>query len=505
MRGRQTFFIDSPTRAGLTLGGLAGEKMSSPTTRFGARVRPARHREDVPRGAPGHVPRTIQVSVLSISAALACEGSPRTSGRSAAAPAAVAGRTRRPEGLHAQAAPGPLVAHHVLPTPEGPGVKSSVPCCARLPDFVADPRERLERDKRRGELRRPPDEERGPLLEIRLDGSRLPVLHRLDSVPAPGALQGRTGTPSPATFFVEPAYRDPEGPEHRAREIAGDGHEQVAGYVQIDTDRGEALRSWRDLGLVSRRDVQKQITACVDNLAVRGGRLPDVFQRTRCAGDPQPDRRPAHGHLGPVLSLASKQSQRARDVEPQGRHTVPVGKPTRTTALPLLPVGGVGLVGFVAARLRQLRAEADRSAQVPVDEPMQCPRITGPVLLGLLDAEVEAAAPRPGHQPEKPADLPRVRSLHLERVGGIAHRGLPPAGHVGCALDVAADRLSRDIPRRSSVVARGPQVAPRANALKVRTARTEVSSGSAFEPPNGFRDCNRWRYREKQVQMVGLN
>src|SRR5579885_3819601 len=102
MRGQRPLVIALPIRAGLTLGGLAGEKRSSPATRFGARVRPARRREDVPRGAPGHVPRTIQVSVLSISAALACEGSPRTSGRSAAAPAAVAGRTRRPEGLHAQ-------------------------------------------------------------------------------------------------------------------------------------------------------------------------------------------------------------------------------------------------------------------------------------------------------------------------------------------------------------------------------------------------------------------
>jgi hypothetical protein len=124
MRGRRTLLIALPFRAGLTLGGRLS--------------RPARRSTDVPCRAPGHVPRTIQVGVQPISAALACEGSPRTSGGAAAAPAAVAGRERPRQGLHAHPLSSPLGAHHVLSTPERPGVESSIPCSTGL-DFGPDP------------------------------------------------------------------------------------------------------------------------------------------------------------------------------------------------------------------------------------------------------------------------------------------------------------------------------------------------------------------------------
>jgi len=75
---------------------------------------------------------------------------PRTSGRSASAAAAVAGRERAPERRGEPALREPLVGDHGLPTPKRPGVEFLIPG-AGFVDVLPDPVEILEGTYRTGQ------------------------------------------------------------------------------------------------------------------------------------------------------------------------------------------------------------------------------------------------------------------------------------------------------------------------------------------------------------------
>ncbi len=410
MRGQWASFIGSPIRAGLTRGGLLS--------------RPARRHTDIPRGAPGHVPRPIEVDVQPISAALACECSPRTSGLAAAAPAAVAGRKRPRQDPDVHPLPDPLVAHHVLLTPERPGVKSAIPCSARS-DSATNPLQVFQRQERLGELTGPSDQRRGAFMQVRTNDPGFAIFHGDDLVPTACLLQPGTNHPGPTPRFIEPADRHPQYPKDLPSEIAGHRDHEMPGDVQIDPDSCPAGTRGRRWGGDPESQMQEQLIALEDKLAVSRLRRPYLPERARLAGDADPDRIATHAHLGPVLISPREQPQRPRDVEPEWWDPAPVRKaptPTRTTSR---LVRRVCLVGFVPARFGHLRGHPEDITQVAIDEGMKRECAVRAVLLGLLNAEVEPVPPWDGHKPQQPPNLGRVRPLRLERVRDVAHLDSP--------------------------------------------------------------------------------
>jgi hypothetical protein len=362
MRGQRTLLIALPFRAGLTLGGRLS--------------RPARRSTDVPRRAPGHVPRTIQVGVQPISAALACEGSPRTSGLAAAAPAAVAGRERPRQGLHAHPLSSPLGAHHVLPTPERPGVESSIPRFAGS-HFRSDPRESFHGHEGLRELGGPPDQGGGGLVKVRPDTSRLPVLHGPDRVAPARALPRRPRQPAPAPRLVESSCWHPEGPQHPPHKVPSDRDDEVAGDVEVDPNRGLAHACGRYAGGNADGYVEEQLAVSPDQFPVRRAAGPCLPQGACFPCNPQPDRGAAQAHLDPVLIAAREQAQRARDVEPERGDSRPMREAPPPTVLPARLVGCVGLVRCVPAGFRYLRREPTSTAEGVGDESMEIERCRG--------------------------------------------------------------------------------------------------------------------------------